>query len=238
MASENLLEMRDIRAGYGMSTVLDGVDLDVGRGEVVALLGANGVGKTTLLRVATGVLSARAGSVVFQGQNITGLPAHKVARLGIGQVPEGRGIFPGLTVAENLSLAGFARPQDRVESAAVDVHDLFPILAQRAAQRGETLSGGEQQMVAVARALSMRPVLLVLDEPSLGMAPLVVQTLFDALGKVRQAGMSMLIAEQAAHQAIGIADRVYVLGPGGRVVADGAASSFTDSGEIFESYMS
>jgi branched-chain amino acid transport system ATP-binding protein len=238
MASENLLEMRDIRAGYGMSTVLDGVDLDVGRGEVVALLGANGVGKTTLLRVATGVLSARAGSVVFQGRNIAGLPAHKVARLGIGQVPEGRGIFPGLTVAENLRLAGFARPQDRVDSTAVDVYELFPILAQRAAQRGETLSGGEQQMVAVARALSLRPVLLVLDEPSLGMAPLVVQVLFDTLAKVRQAGVSMLIAEQAAHQAIGIADRVYVLGPGGRVVADGAASSFADSGEIFESYMS
>jgi branched-chain amino acid transport system ATP-binding protein len=233
-----LLSLRSVTAGYGVSTVLEDVDLSIGQGQVVALLGANGAGKTTLLRVAGGLLAPRSGQIEFNGVEAGHLPAQRLARLGLAHVPEGRGIFPGLTVAENLSLAEFSRPaRRRGTSAAEEVTALFPVLADRMKQKGGTLSGGEQQMLAVARALMMRPSLLLLDEPSLGMAPLVVQGMFSALRRVKAAGVSMLIAEQAAKQALAIADYVYVLGAGGRVVTSGPPQQIADSSVIYESYM-
>jgi branched-chain amino acid transport system ATP-binding protein len=233
----SLLEVAGVRAGYGVTTVLDGVDLRVPAGSVVALLGANGVGKTTLLRTVAGLVAPSAGTITFQGRRIDGRPAYKVARLGLGQVPEGRGIFPGLTVAENLRLASFTRRGAARPDATVDGRELFPILAERIDQPGGTLSGGEQQMLAVARALATAPSLLLLDEPSLGMAPRVVQDLFAALGRIRDTGVAMLIAEQAAHQAVALADYVYVLGSGGKVVSHGPADSYSDSSAIYQSYM-
>ncbi|HVW42048.1 MAG TPA: ABC transporter ATP-binding protein [Amycolatopsis sp.] len=234
-----LLSLAGVTAGYGVSTVLDGVDLSVRNGQVVALLGANGVGKTTLLRVAAGLLAPRSGRLEFHGRHVERLPAHRMARLGLAHVPEGRGIFPGLTVRENLALGGFSHPKRRDDvMPAEEVLALFPVLTQRMNQKGGTLSGGEQQMLAVARALLMRPSLLLLDEPSLGMAPLVVQGMFDALARVKQAGVAMLLAEQAAKQALTIADYVYVLGSGGRVVASGTAAEIASSSVVYESYMS
>ena len=238
MSTSRTLDVQGVTAGYGVTTVLDRIDLQVKDGQVVALLGANGVGKTTLLRVVAGLVAPRHGQILFDGARVDHLPAHRMARLGLGHVPEGRGIFPGLTVRENLALAQFS--QCRARSAVLsedDVYDLFPILQSRIGQRGGTLSGGEQQMLAVARALLMRPSLLLLDEPSLGMAPLVVQGMFEALDRVKGAGVSMLIAEQAAHQAFAIADYVYVLGSGGRVAARGTSAELADSSVVFESYM-
>jgi branched-chain amino acid transport system ATP-binding protein len=236
--TDALLSLRSVTAGYGVSTVLEDVDLSIGRGQVVALLGANGVGKTTLLRVAGGLLAPRSGRIEFNGVKAGRLPAQRLARLGLAHVPEGRGIFPGLTVAENLSLAQFSRPGRRRGTAATeDVTALFPALADRMKQKGGTLSGGEQQMLAVARALLMRPSLLLLDEPSLGMAPLVVQGMFSALERIKATGVSMLIAEQAAKQALAIADYVYVLGAGGRVVASGPPQQIADLSVIYKSYM-
>lgn len=233
-----LLSLRSVTAGYGVSTVVEDVDLSIGQGQVVALLGANGAGKTTLLRVAGGLLAPRSGRVEFNGVTAGHLPAQRLARLGLAHVPEGRGIFPGLTVAENLSLAEFSRPARRRGTPATEeVTALFPVLADRMKQKGGTLSGGEQQMLAVARALLMRPSLLLLDEPSLGMAPLVVQGMFSALRRVKATGVSMLIAEQAAKQALAIADYVYVLGAGGWVVANGPPQQIAESSVVYELYM-
>jgi branched-chain amino acid transport system ATP-binding protein len=237
-AATSVLSLRSVTAGYGASTVVNGIDLTVERGQVVALLGANGVGKTTLLRVVAGLVAPRSGEITFMGANVARTHAHRMARRGLGHVPEGRGIFPGLTVRENLSLSGFSGPGRRAAPVTrEEIDKLFPVLASRLDQRGGTLSGGEQQMLAVARALLMRPSLLLLDEPSLGMAPLVVEGLFRALARVKAAGVSMLIAEQAAQQALGIADFVYVLGSGGRVVASGTAQEMAKSSVIYESYM-
>jgi branched-chain amino acid transport system ATP-binding protein len=236
--SATVLSLRSLTAGYGASTVVNGIDLSVERGQVVALLGANGVGKTTLLRVVAGLVAPRSGQITFMGTNVGHLRAYRMARLGLGHVPEGRGIFPGLTVRENLALAGFSSAGRRTAPVTrEEIDELFPVLAGRLDQRGGTLSGGEQQMLAVARALLVRPSLLLLDEPSLGMAPLVVEGLFEALARVKAAGVSMLIAEQAAKQALGIADFVYVLGSGGRIMASGTAEEMADSTVIYESYM-
>jgi branched-chain amino acid transport system ATP-binding protein len=237
-ATETLLAANGIHAGYGGTTVLAGVDLTVPRGGVVALLGPNGVGKTTILRVILGLVRARQGTIELDGRRIDRLPAHRVSRLGVVQVPEGRGIFPGLTVRENLELVRFTRPDRRPVAYELDPGELFPILAKRIDQKGGTLSGGEQQMLAVARALRANPSLLLLDEPSLGMAPRIVEQLYETLEHVKEAGVSMLIAEQAARRAIEIADYVYVLGAGGRIVGEGPAHEFEDDAALFEAYLS
>ncbi|MDX6438046.1 MAG: hypothetical protein QOF45_629 [Gaiellaceae bacterium] len=233
-----LLRAANIRAGYGGTTVLDGVDVDVPAGGVAALLGANGVGKTTLLRVVTGLVRPSSGTVTLAGERIERLSAHQVARRGLVQVPEGRGIFPGLTVRENMALVDFTRPARRDSRGTLDPLELFPILAERIDQLGGTLSGGEQQMLAVGRALNANPLLLLLDEPSLGMAPRIVEQLYEILAEIKRAGVSMLIAEQAARRAIELADYVYVFGAGGRVVTEGPAADFEDLEAIFEAYLS
>jgi len=236
--NSELLSLRGVTAGYGVSTVLDEINLTVHERQVVALLGANGVGKTTLLRVVSGLLPTRSGSIEFKGMQVNHKSASQMAHLGLAQVPEGRGIFPGLTVAENLRLADFSSPDKRTSPLSdADISETFPKLADRMNQKGGTLSGGEQQMLAVARALRMRPSLLLLDEPSLGMAPLIVQGMYDAFERVKQSGVAMLIAEQATNRALAIADYVYVLGTGGRVVASGTPAEISSSSVIYESYL-
>jgi branched-chain amino acid transport system ATP-binding protein len=230
-----LLELRGVGAGYGAIAALAGVSLAVGEGEIVTLIGANGAGKSTALMAICGVVPASAGEILFAGRPIQGLPPAEIVRLGIVQVPEGRRIFPRLSVSENLEMGAFCRG-DR-EGARRDrdaVYALFPVLAERNRQMGGTLSGGEQQMLAIGRALMAGPRLLLLDEPSLGLAPLVVRQIFDVIGRMnRERGTTILLVEQNAHLALRIAHRGYVLetgrvalsGPGTALLGDPAVRS-------------
>jgi branched-chain amino acid transport system ATP-binding protein len=224
-----LLEMQDFHAGYGPIEVLKGISLAVEPGEIVALIGANGAGKTSTLMGISGCLAARRGRVVFDGHEISCLPAHDIVRRGVCHVPEGRKIFPRLTVVENLQMGAFAR-NDRpaIERDLAHVVELFPILAERRNQLGGTLSGGEQQMLAVARALMSRPKLLLLDEPSLGLAPMIVLKIFDVVRKLNQEGMSILLVEQAARMALKLAHRGYVLEMGRITMSDRAEALLSD----------
>jgi branched-chain amino acid transport system ATP-binding protein len=216
-----LLAMQDFRAGYGPIEVLKGISLEVQPGEIVALIGANGAGKTSTLMSISGCLRARSGRVVFEGQEIQRLPPHEIVHRGICHSPEGRKIFPRLTVLENLQMGAFSR-NDKAGIARDLEHacELFPILAERRGQQGGTLSGGEQQMLAVARALMGRPKLLLLDEPSLGLAPLVVMKIFDVVRKLNQDGIAILLVEQAARMALKLAHRGYVMETGKITMSD------------------
>jgi branched-chain amino acid transport system ATP-binding protein len=217
--------------------ILNGVDVEVKDHGVVALLGANGVGKTTLLRAISGLIPSFEGTIKFGGVRIDGLPTHRITRLGISHVPEGRGIFPGMTVRENLQLAGFASAQRGRPVETQEVIELFPILGQRLSQRGGSLSGGEQQMLAIARAMSARPRLLLLDEPSFGLAPRVVQNLYEALAVLKQRGIAMLLAEQAAREVLEIADFAYVIGSGGRLLASGEPQKLIAELDLLDAYL-
>ncbi|HEY6562441.1 MAG TPA: ABC transporter ATP-binding protein [Polyangiaceae bacterium] len=210
-----MLELDDIHAGYGAIEVLKGISLHVEEGEIVTLIGANGAGKTTTLMTICGVLRASRGAVRFLGRDLSGLPAHRIVELGIAQSPEGRKIFPRLSVLENLEMGAFTRRDpDGVRKDIERVFQLFPILAERRAQAGGTLSGGEQQMLAVGRALMTRPKLLVLDEPSLGLAPLIVKKIFDVIAELNREGVTVLLVEQNARMALKLANRGYVLETG------------------------
>ncbi|MFC5813525.1 ABC transporter ATP-binding protein [Nonomuraea harbinensis] len=204
-----MLSLDGVDAGYGGLRVLHGLSLEVAAGEIVALVGANGAGKSTTLRVASGLLRPTAGRVVFDGAELSGLPVHAVVRRGLVQVPEGRALFGPLTVAENLAMGAYhtGEPADRVL-------ELFPRLAERLDQRADTMSGGEQQMLAIGRALMTRPRLLMLDEPSVGLAPLMVRAVFAALRRIRESGVAILLVEQNAAQALALADRAYVIESG------------------------
>ncbi|MFD2348307.1 ABC transporter ATP-binding protein [Nonomuraea ferruginea] len=204
-----MLSLDGVDAGYGGLRVLHGLSLEVAAGEIVALVGANGAGKSTTLRVASGLLRPTADRVVFDGEELSGLPVHAVVRRGLVQVPEGRALFGPLTVAENLAMGAYhtGEPADRVL-------ELFPRLAERLDQRADTMSGGEQQMLAIGRALMTRPRLLMLDEPSVGLAPLMVRAVFAALGRIRESGVAILLVEQNAAQALALADRAYVIESG------------------------
>jgi ABC-type branched-subunit amino acid transport system permease subunit/ABC-type branched-subunit amino acid transport system ATPase component len=235
-----VLELRGIRAGYGVEPVLRGVDLVIGEGEVVALLGANGAGKSTVLRAISGVVPLEAGSMTWAGEQLPSWPKHSpasAARAGLGHVPEGRGVFPDLSVRENLLTGRFA-----AESGSIDDADLqavfghFPKLQDRLGQLAGTLSGGEQQMLAIGRALIARPRLLMLDEPSLGLAPLVSQQVFDILGDIARTGVSILLVEQNARASLKLADRAYVLGRG-RVVMSGTADQIAQDPSLHGSYL-
>ncbi len=216
-----LLAMQDFSAGYGPIEVLKGISLEVQSGEIVALIGANGAGKTSTLMGISGCLRARSGRVLFEGQEIQRLPPHEIVHRGICHSPEGRKIFPRLTVLENLQMGAFSR-NDKAGIARDLEHacELFPILAERRGQQGGTLSGGEQQMLAVARALMGRPKLLLLDEPSLGLAPLVVMKIFDVVRKLNQNGIAILLVEQAARMALKLAHRGYVMETGKITMSD------------------
>ena len=220
--SASLLQIRNLRASYGKIEALKGVDLDIKAGEIVALIGANGAGKSTLMMSIFGRPRASSGHIVYDGSDITQVPTHQIARLRIAQSPEGRRIFPRMSVAENLQMgadAGATTEAQRAETLE-RVFALFPRLKERFEQRGGTLSGGEQQMLAIGRALMSQPRLLLLDEPSLGLAPIIIQQIFDTIEQLRKEGMTIFLVEQNANQALKLADRGYVLENGRVVLSD------------------
>ena len=206
-----LLNVKQLRAGYGPVEVLRGVDLEVMPGETVALLGSNGAGKTTLNGVLSGLVKARAGHVNFDGQDTTGWNARKVVQAGLIHVPEGRKVFPNLNVLENLSLGAFTRGKERREENLEKIFGIFPRLRERISQLAGTLSGGEQQMLAIGRGLMAEPKLLILDEPSLGLSPLLVEEMFTLIGQLQSSGLAVLLVEQNVGQSLEIADRAYVM---------------------------
>ncbi len=224
-----LLTVDKLRSGYGPIDVLHDISMTVDSGEIVAMIGANGAGKTTTLMTIAGIVKARAGTMTFDGQNLSGVPAHKIVRLGLGQAPEGRKIFPRLTVLENLEMGAFTRTdKPGIADDLEKMFDMFPILWERKGQAGGLLSGGQQQMLAIARALMSRPKLLLLDEPSLGLAPQIVVQIFDVIRDLNQSGMSVLLVEQNARMALRIAHRAYVLETGRVTFTDQASVVLND----------
>lgn len=218
-----LLAVTDLHSGYGPIEVLKGIELHVEEGEIVTVIGANGAGKTTALMTVSGCVRARAGSVTFRGEELTAVPAHEIVRRGLAQAPEGRKIFPRLTVLENLEMGAFTRTDRPAIREDVDrAFQHFPILKQRQGQLGGTLSGGEQQMLAISRALMSRPKLLLLDEPSLGLAPMVVLKIFEVIRDLNREGVSVLLVEQNARMALKLAHRGYVMETGAITAADRA----------------
>jgi branched-chain amino acid transport system ATP-binding protein len=234
-----MLEVRQLSSGYGKLRVLHDVSLLVAEREIVVILGANGAGKSTLLRTLSGLIVATTGSARFDGQELLGQESYRLARAGICHVPEGRGIFADQSVHDNLELGafGWARGRRGRMAAEVDrVYGLFPVLAERRHQRAGTLSGGQQQMVAIGRALMARPRLVLLDEPSLGLAPLVVGAIFQTIRQLREAGLSVLLVEQNARAALSLADRAYVLSTG-RIVTSGTAADLAADHQVQQSYL-
>jgi branched-chain amino acid transport system ATP-binding protein len=222
-----MLELHDVKVRYGAIGALKGITVEVAEGEIVTLLGANGAGKTTTLRTISGQLRPYEGQIRFDGQRIDGMAAHQVVGLGIGHSPEGRRVFPRMSVLENLQMGAYRFGKARKEDLD-RVFTLFPRLLERKTQDGGTLSGGEQQMLAIGRALMSRPRLLLLDEPSMGLAPLLVQQIFDIIGEINAQGTTVLLVEQNAAQALSIAHRGYVLETGSIVMSDGASSLLVD----------
>jgi branched-chain amino acid transport system ATP-binding protein len=232
-----MLEIRDLHVRYGAIEALHGVNISVERGRIATLIGCNGAGKTTTLRAACGMLTPSAGGVFFEGRDITGMAAHRVVELGIAHAPEGRGIFANLTVSENLDLGAFIR-HDKAGIAADRERalTLFPRLRERLKQNAGTLSGGEQQMLAIGRALLARPKLLLLDEPSLGLAPQVVQTIFQIIREINASGTTVLLVEQNAHMALKTAHVGYVLEVG-RIVMSDSAAKLAASDDVRKAYL-
>ena len=233
----SLLELAGVTAGYGAFTALWDVALRVERGEAVAVVGPNGAGKTTLLRVISGVLAPRGGTLTFDGAALAGRPAYEVVAHGIAHVPEGRRLFPTLTVADNLKMGAFL-PSARAHfrESLERVYALFPVLQERHAQRAGSLSGGEQQMVAIGRALMSRPKLILLDEPSMGLAPVMVLRLFDLIRRVREEGYTILVVEQNVRQVLKLVDRAYLLEVG-RVKMDGRAAEMAEQDFVRKAYV-
>ena len=234
-----MLTVEEVWAAYeGAAPVLRGVSLSIEAREIVAVLGANGVGKSTLLRVISGLLPSQRGRVLFDGQDLREVPPHRRVAMGLVQAPEGRQVLPGLTVEENLLLGGYVRRRDPagLDRAMAQVFELFPILQDRLRQLSGSLSGGEQQMLALGRALMAGPRLLLLDEPSLGLAPLAVKQVFEVIARLRDQGLPILLVEQDARKAIEVADRGVVL-RGGQVAVAGPASDLLDSEEVRAAYL-
>jgi branched-chain amino acid transport system ATP-binding protein len=233
-----MLKVQNISTFYGNIQALKGVSLEIEEGEIVTLIGANGAGKTTTLMSLCGVETPRSGEILFQGKPIQGLSADKIVALGLIQVPEGRRIFPNMTVLENLEMGAFLRKNKLIIQQDLNmVMDLFPILAQRRTQLGGTLSGGEQQMLAISRALMARPRLLLLDEPSLGLAPIIIQQIFDILRKINhENNTTIFLVEQNANQALKLADRGYVM-ENGRVILSDSAANLLDNEEVKKAYL-
>ncbi|MBA2751985.1 MAG: ABC transporter ATP-binding protein [Actinobacteria bacterium] len=234
-----LLELEDVRVHYGKVEALKGISLHVDEGEIVTLVGSNGAGKTTILKTISGLRPLTSGSVRFDGGPISGLAPHRIVRLGLCQSPEGRGVFPGMTVMENLEMGAYARSGRSRPDLGPDferVFDLFPLLAERRRQAGGTLSGGEQQMLAIGRALMARPRMVLLDEPSMGLAPMLVAQIFDILAEINRQGTTLLLVEQNAAQALRLAHRAYVLETG-RVVRSAAAATLLDDESVKSAYL-
>ncbi len=224
---ESLLAVKGLKVAYGGIQAVRGIDLSVGEGELVCLIGANGSGKSSTLRALTGLIHA-SGDIRFAGQRLNGLPAHAIARLGVALVPEGRGIFPRMTVAENLAMGAYTRRDAGVAADLARVYDLFPRLAERRGQVAGTLSGGEQQMLAIGRALMRRPRLLLLDEPSMGLAPLMVAKIYETIKAIAGAGVTLLLVEQNAHLALQVSQRAYVMESGSIRLAGPSAELMRD----------
>ncbi len=232
-----MLSLRDVRVFYGAIQAVKGVSFDVNQGELVTIVGANGAGKTTTLRTISGIYRPTTGSISFEGKDLTALPSHEIVALGISQAPEGRQIFGSLSVRDNLML-GATRRADRsgINQDLEYIFSLFPVLNERIAQSGGTLSGGEQQMLAIARALMAKPRLLLLDEPSLGLAPMLVNRIFAVISRLKETGVTILLVEQNARKALEIADRAYVMETG-RVILEGNARELAANPEIEKAYL-
>ncbi|MEY3497331.1 MAG: hypothetical protein RLZZ325_338 [Pseudomonadota bacterium] len=240
MSTAHLLEVRNLKLSYGGIAAVKGIDFYINSGELVTLIGANGAGKTTTLKVVAGLLKPSSGSIHFLGSAIGGQPAYELAELGVGLVPEGRGVFARMTILENLQMGAYVRQGSH--SAKSIGHDLevvletFPRLRERLSQLAGTLSGGEQQMVAIARAMMARPKLLLLDEPSMGLAPLMVETIFGVIQNLNQHGMTILLVEQNARLALSMADRAYVL-ESGVITLSGTANELLNDDRVREAYL-
>ena len=231
-----MLEVKDLNVYYGMIHALHDVSFSVEEGEVVALIGANGAGKTTTLHTITGLLQAKSGSVVFEGHDITRKPGHAIVRLDMSHVPEGRRVFANLTVAENLRMGAYTRPKSEMAASLKEVYEWFPRLEERRNQAAGTLSGGEQQMLAMGRAMMAKPRILLMDEPSMGLSPLFVGEIFKIIEKVSSAGTTVLLVEQNAKKALSIADRAYVLETG-RISKSGNAKELLNDDAIKKAYL-
>jgi len=235
--ADSILKVTDMCAGYGSVPVLHGISLEVCEGELVAIVGANGAGKTTTMRTIAGLMRPTRGSVEFYGENVTGLPAHVMVKKGLTYVPEGRRLFQKLSVRENLELGAFAeRNRDTIEERLDRVYDLFPILKERSDQKAETMSGGEQQMLAIARGLMSAPKLILLDELSLGLQPSLVERVLRAVTEIRRFNVTVLMVEQRVLEALEIADRGYVI-QSGRVVMSGPSGQLLNSEEVKRAYL-
>jgi len=232
-----MLEIHDIEVFYGMIHAIKGVSFQVNEGEVIALIGANGAGKTTILHSITGLIAPKKGQIVFEGQDITSTPAHKIVSMGMAHVPEGRRVFAQLTVLENLKMGAFTRKdKDEIEESMIRVYKRFPRLEERKNQMAGTLSGGEQQMLAMGRALMSRPRIILMDEPSMGLSPIFVNEIFDIIREVSEGGTTVLLVEQNAKKALAIADRAYVLETG-KIVLDGKAEDLLNDDSVKKAYL-
>ena len=231
-----MLQVDDIHVYYGNIAAVKGLTINVEQGEIVTLLGSNGAGKTTTLKTISGLLHPRKGTVVFDGRNVSKTPAHELVEDGIGHAPEGRRIFSRLTVLENLQMGGFTRKPAEINEDVERVMTLFPRLRERTHQQGGTLSGGEQQMLAIGRAMMSRPRVLLLDEPSLGLAPILIQAVFETIAEINQQGTTVLLVEQNALQALNVAHRGYVLQTG-RVVLSGTGPELRENETVRQAYL-
>ena len=232
-----MLRLEEVHAHYGAIHALRGVSLEVREGEIVSLIGANGAGKSSTLMAISGILRSRAGRIIFEGEDLADVPAHAIVERGISQVPEGRRIFSKLTVLENLEMGAYTRGDpDRIREDLDRIFSLFPLLGERRSQLGGTLSGGEQQMLAIGRALMVHPRLLLLDEPSLGLAPKLVETIFDVIREINAQGTTIFLVEQNAHMALSIANRGYVMEVG-RVVLEDSAARLMANQDVQKAYL-
>jgi branched-chain amino acid transport system ATP-binding protein len=231
-----ILDIEDLHAGYRRLEILHGLSLHVDRGEIVSLIGANGAGKTTTLRAVAGLIGTTGGRIVFDGRDVAGSRADTIVRAGLVHVAQDRALFGDLQVAENLEMGAYTQPRSTIGSSLDQVFDLFPILAARRTQRANTMSGGQQQMLAIGRALMARPKCLTLDEPSVGLAPNLVAQVLAAIKKIRESGVTVLIVEQNASQALAISDRAYVI-ESGSIVLEGTGAELSDDPRVREAYL-
>ena len=232
-----MLEVKDLEVYYGVIQAIKGVSFQVNQGEVIALIGANGAGKTTILHTVTGLLSPKKGQVLFEGRDITKVPAHKIVSMGMAHVPEGRRVFAELSVYENLKMGAYTRKdKSEIEESLANVYKRFPRLEERKNQMAGTLSGGEQQMLAMGRALMSKPKIILMDEPSMGLSPILVNEIFDIIQAVSESGTTVLLVEQNAKKALSIADRAYVLETG-NIVLEGNAKDLLEDDSIKKAYL-
>ena len=232
-----MLEVKDLQVSYGMIQAIKGISFEVNQGEVIALIGANGAGKTTILHTVTGLLDPKAGSIMFEGQDITKVPAHKIVSMGMAHVPEGRRVFAQLSVYDNLKMGAYTRKdKNEIEESLEMVYKRFPRLEERKNQMAGTLSGGEQQMLAMGRALMSKPKIILMDEPSMGLSPIFVNEIFDIIQEVSASGTTVLLVEQNAKKALSIADRAYVLETG-NIALEGDAKVLMNDDSIKKAYL-